>query len=101
MRAFLGLEPHRFELPQALSDDVALLDRLLGTVLEEQGDGELLELARQIHSDADAIEPHALFERIPKLADVQLLRRLLRAYAVLFQLLNTAEQKEIVRVNAE
>ena len=101
MTAFLGLEPGRYELPTPLSDDVALVDRLLGIVLEEQDDAAILAIARQLEASTDTLEPQALFESIPQLQDVRVLQRLLRAYAVLFQLLNTAEQKEIVRVNAE
>jgi phosphoenolpyruvate carboxylase len=101
MSAFLGLEPERFHLPAALSRDIVLLDRLLGTVLEEQDDRTVLEIARQLQAQAESLDPHALLEAIPKLQDVRVVQRLLRAYAVLFQLLNTAEQKEIVRVNAQ
>jgi hypothetical protein len=31
--AFLGLDPHRFGLSNALADDIELIDALLGTVL--------------------------------------------------------------------
>ena len=38
-------------------------------------------------------------EQIPELHDPANLRQIARAFTVLFQLANTAEQKEIVRVN--
>lgn len=98
---FLGLLPHRFGLSQALSDDIALLDHLLGVVLEQQGESALLEISRRLFAERDDRDPHTLFERIPELRDPRLVQRLLRAYTMLFQLMNTAEQKEIVRVNRE
>jgi phosphoenolpyruvate carboxylase len=38
---------------------------------------------------------------MPRLNDPRVVVRVLRAYTLLFQLINTAEQKEIVRVNRE
>jgi phosphoenolpyruvate carboxylase len=101
MSGFLGLDPQRFGLPGALSDDIALIDRLLGTVLDEQDEQLVLAVARELQTNADSPDPRALFENFPQLRDPGLVQRLLRAYAVLFQLLNTAEQKEIIRANAQ
>jgi phosphoenolpyruvate carboxylase len=100
MTAFLGLEPARYELPAPLSEDIVLIDRLLGAVLQEQDEHAVLGVARQLYGRGGALDA-ALVTSIPELQDVRIVQRLLRAYAVLFQLLNTAEQKEIVRVNAE
>jgi phosphoenolpyruvate carboxylase len=100
MTAFLGLEPGRYGLPAPLSEDIVLIDRLLGAVLQEQDEDAVLTIARQLHARGSALDP-ALVKSIPELQDVRVVQRLLRAYAVLFQLLNTAEQKEIVRVNSE
>src|SRR5579871_1605605 len=96
---FLCLEPQRYALSQPLAGDIALLDRLLGQVLAEQEDPELLALARRLFVEADSDDPLTLMDRLPGLQDPNTAQRLLRAFTVLFQLLNTAEQKEIVRVN--
>jgi phosphoenolpyruvate carboxylase len=101
MTCFLGVAPQHFSLPSALTDDIALLDRLLGEVLEAQHESGVLEIARRLATEADDSEPHTLFDRMPELGDVRVLQRLVRAYTILFQLMNTAEQKEIVRVNRE
>src|SRR5215210_1128806 len=97
---FLDLSPHEFGLSQALSDDIALVDALLGAVLSLQEDAELVAVARALYVGSDE-NPHTLIERTPQLRDPRFVHRLLRAYTVLFQLINTAEQKEIVRVNRE
>ncbi len=93
--SLLGLDPQGLSEP--LSEDIRLLDRMMGEVLAEQGDPELLAVARRIYQDEG--DPRSLAERIPELTDPVRVQRLLRAYTVLFQLLNTAEQKEIIRVN--
>jgi phosphoenolpyruvate carboxylase len=98
--SLLGFSPHEFGLPPALSDDIALIDALLGAVLSRQEDAELVGVARALYVDGDE-NPHTLMERTPQLRDPRFVQRLLRAYTVLFQLINTAEQKEIVRVNRE
>ena len=96
---FLYLSPRWTGLAEPLCADIELLDRVLGTVLEEQEGRDLLLLARRLFKDEG--EPHTLAERIPELAHPPTVKRLLRAFTTLFQLLNTAEQKEIVRVNRE
>lgn len=98
---FLGLAPHDFGLPESLADDIVLVDTLLGQVLHAQEDAALLAIARRLYVEEDGEDPQMLLERIPELKDARLMQRLLRAYTVLFQLINTAEQKEIVRVNCE
>ena len=102
-RPFLGLDPAHYGLTPALSNDIRLLDNLLGDVLREQEGDDLVDLARQLlaASEAEDADPTTLFERLPELSDPERAQRLLRAFTVLFQLLNTAEQKEIVRVNRE
>jgi phosphoenolpyruvate carboxylase len=100
---FLGLRPHDCRLSRPLSDDIVLLDGLLGDVLREQEGEDLLALAHRLADLArtSGVKPAVLFESLPELRDPALAQRLLRAFTVLFQLLNTAEQKEIVRVNRE
>jgi phosphoenolpyruvate carboxylase len=100
---FFGLRPHDCHLSRPLSDDIVLLDGLLGDVLREQEGEDLLALAHRLTDVARSpdAKPAVLFESLPELRDPELTQRLLRAFTVLFQLLNTAEQKEIVRVNRE
>lgn len=94
--AFLGVEPETFGLSGPLCRDIRLLDGLLGeTVLALEGP-DTLRLARalyRIEEDADVVGT------LPELADVGVARMVARAYTVFFQLLNIADQKEIVRVN--
>lgn len=99
--SFLSLNPRECGLSDPLSEDIELLDRLLGRVLEEQGGRELIETARRLYHDERIDELTDLWEAYPELRDPQRLRQVLRAFTVLFQLLNLAEQKEIVRVNRQ
>ena len=98
--AFLGLAPRQFGLSEPLCEDIELLDRLLGEVLSEQEDAALLRLARRLYdAGGGGGDPMTLTRRLPELAQPEIVQRLLRAFTVLFQLVNLAEQKEIVRVN--
>ncbi|MDX1934826.1 MAG: phosphoenolpyruvate carboxylase [Capsulimonadales bacterium] len=101
--SFLPLSPDRYHLTVPLTEDIRLLNRMLGEVLREQGEGDLIELARRLTdlSHEEGAVPALVTERLPELADPTVARRLLRAFTVFFQLINTAEQKEIVRVNRE
>lgn len=101
MEAFLGLSAECVGLPRSMCEDVELIDHLLGEVLQEQEGADLLYVARRLYEEPETEDPLALIERIPELRDPYFVHRLLRAYTVLFQLLNTVEQKEIVRVNRE
>jgi phosphoenolpyruvate carboxylase len=95
---FLGLAPERYALSNALAEDIALLDALLGRILGEQEETAVLAVARRLYSEVDS-DPRTLFDRLPELGDPRVLQRVIRAFTLLFQLMNTAEQKEIVRVN--
>jgi phosphoenolpyruvate carboxylase len=101
MQPFLGLPTHGVELTAPMCDDIALVDRLLGEILEEQEGERLLQVARMLYREIETEAPETLMQRFPDLQDPTFVHRLLRAYTVLFQLLNTVEQKEIVRVNRE
>ncbi|GIV21651.1 MAG: phosphoenolpyruvate carboxylase [Armatimonadota bacterium] len=101
MGSFLGLSAECVGLPRPMCEDVDLVDRLLGEMLHEQEGEHLLHIARQLYEAEEEADPQTLLERFPPLRDPHLVQRLLRAYTVLFQLLNTVEQKEIVRVNRE
>jgi phosphoenolpyruvate carboxylase len=95
--AFLPLSPRAFALSEPLSHDILLLDRLLAEVLHSQDADGLLRLARRIYQDRE--EPISLARRLPELQDPHVVERVLRLFTIFFQLLNTAEQKEIIRVN--
>ncbi|GAB4454613.1 MAG: phosphoenolpyruvate carboxylase [Armatimonadaceae bacterium] len=100
---FFGLMPRECGLSEPLSEDILLLDRLLGEVITEQEGTHLVDLAHRLTTAIaeQDIEPDQVLGRFPELENPQTARRLLRSFTVLFQLLNTAEQKEIVRVNRE
>jgi phosphoenolpyruvate carboxylase len=97
---FLALDPESFGLEGHLAQDIRLIDRLLGDALLREGDGEIIGLARHLlaeeGSDAD---PEAILDRLPGLSDATAMRKVLRAFTILFQTLNVVEQKEIVRAN--
>lgn len=99
MRSFLNLEPEAFGLSAELSRDLRTLDRLLGKMLATQEGDQIIDLARRLF--AERPDPAHLFEVHPELKQPENLRSLARAFTLLFQLANTAEQKEIVRVNRE
>jgi phosphoenolpyruvate carboxylase len=92
MRSFLNLEPEAFSLSPELSRDLRTLDQLLGKVLEQQGNADLIDLGRRLVRDPNPAG-------YPELDRPDTLRQLARAFTVLFQLINVAEQKEIVRAN--
>jgi phosphoenolpyruvate carboxylase len=97
--SFLSLSPQDHQLSEPLSRDIALLDRTLGEILQEQAGAELILLARRLYAGEGSEDPQRLLEIMPELQDMETVKRLLRAFTVFFQLLNTAEQKEIIRVN--
>lgn len=99
MRSFLNLEPEAFGLSAPLSRDLRTLDRLLGKVLKEQEGDRLIDLARKLFLARN--DPGSLLAEVEELRDPIVVRQLARAFTVLFQLANTAEQKEIVRVNRQ
>ncbi len=101
MSSFLGLPVDCSGLSEPMCEDISFVDQVLGEILKEQEGERLLEVARQLYEEPETEDPLSLMERIPELKDPLFVRRLLRAYTVLFQLLNTVEQKEIVRVNRE
>lgn len=97
--SFLEIDPEAHGLSHALSHDLRTLDRILGKVLADQENPELLEMAGRLLRDE--VTPERLFQDFPALNDPTVLRNLARAFTVFFQLTNMAEQKEIVRVNRE
>lgn len=98
MRSFLNVEPEAFGLSPSLSNDLRALDRILGRVLAAQEGPELVDLARRLHEGGSS---GSFGKDDPLLRDPAAIRNLARAFTAFFQLANTAEQKEIVRVNRE
>ncbi len=94
--SFLGLDPSSFGLSHELSADIQLLDQVLGKVLLEQEGAWIIESARRlVHEPSCSLADIAC----PELESSEGLRDLGKAFTMLFQLINSAEQKEIVRVN--
>lgn len=94
--SFLGLNPSQYGLSPELSSDIQLLDQVLGKVLREQEGEWIIETARElVHNPSCSLD--ALNH--PELDTPEGLRELGKAFTMLFQLINSAEQKEIVRVN--
>ncbi|MBL8086878.1 MAG: phosphoenolpyruvate carboxylase [Chthonomonas sp.] len=94
-----ALDPAAFGLSAGLSEDIQRIDALLGEVLAEQESPEfpvrmraLMELARS--NDAERLRAECE-------QDPYFVGKVARALTLLFQLINSLEQKEIVRVNRE
>lgn len=101
---FLDLNPEAADLSAPLCADIRRLDRLLGEVVREQTPGSDPETIARLARRLEALrggEGRSLFSELPELSDPETTRRLLQGFAMLFQLLNQAEQKEILRVNRE
>jgi phosphoenolpyruvate carboxylase len=96
--AFLNLKPREFGLSQELSNDIELLDTILGKVLREQHGEWIVKAARKLveHPELKIDDLD-----IPELKTPEGLRDLGKALTMFFQIVNSAEQKEIVRVNRE
>ena len=96
---FRGSEHTEDRLSGALDREVQRLDAVLGDVLREQEGEKLLDLIRRLM--APGMNPGQLKADFPELEDPLVVQALARAFTVRFQLVNTAEQVEIVRVNRE
>ncbi len=96
---FLNLEPDQYGLTQEHCSDIKLLDHLLGLVLYEHEGESFLKLAKEIYKIQSHDEAVKKLAQIEELKDPAFCKRLLRAYTVLFRLLNLTEQKEIIRIN--
>lgn len=97
--ACLSFDPSLVHVSPSLGQDLALIDKLLGQVVAQQHGIEVVRLATALYRDQG--DPQSLLTRFPQLADPDLVQRVLRLFAILFQLFNTAELKEIIRVNRE
>lgn len=96
MPQLLGLDPASYGLSESLSQDICHTDRLLGEMLADQEGEEfvlrLRELLKKGQSDLDDLREVARQEP-------HFVAKCARAVTLLFQLLNSLEQREIVRVN--
>jgi phosphoenolpyruvate carboxylase len=95
----LGIDARPVQISPSLAGDLSYIDQMLALVIaEQQGPGDV-DLARKLLLDRG--DAATLRERLPELRNPLTVQRLLRVFALLFQLFNTAELKEIIRVNRE
>ncbi len=91
MPGLFALDPRASGLSEPLARDVERLDAALARLVARHGAPGLAEAAHAMVASGEA----------PESADAELVRELARVFTLAFQLLNLAEQKEIVRVNRE
>lgn len=91
------LSPEEFGLTEALAGDIRRVDRLMGELLEDQEGPAFLALMRELLALGRAPNVDALRAAASK--DPGMVAKTVRAVTLLFQLINSLEQKEIVRVN--
>ena len=95
----LELDPDGFGLSAPLCHDLKLLNQLMGElVLAEEGEG-VLNVIRQVHRLGTENSTKDPFLEIGPLNQPRVALAVARAFTVFFQLINFAEQKEIIRVN--
>lgn len=71
----------------------------MAELITDQEGLPLLDLVRRLYVSDGEEAPASLLTRIPELQDSETTQKVLRALTIFFQLINTAQQKEIVRVN--
>ena len=94
------------ETGDRLARDVRMLGNALGTVLKEQGGADLYDLVERIRTltkemrdDVNSEAAKAELDKIVIGMDLRTAQLVLKSFTTYFQLVNLAEQKEIVRVN--
>lgn len=97
----MNLQPELCALTGPLASDTIWLDQLLGELLTLKHKKHVIALARALYEEAPDADAKTLFERHPELRDPHTLVDVVRAITVLLQLINTVEQKEIVRINMQ
>lgn len=90
---FLEHSPVDFGLSEPLTRDVDALDGLMGEVLAALEGADVVDYARRLFEDPSGADVGPLME------DPAFFTKVARAFTIYFQLINAAEQKEIVRVN--
>jgi len=96
---FLGLNPKNHNLSEQLSRDLTRIDQILGDVITAQQGPEILQASQQLFHLATTNPKASLTQEIPAFKNPETIFHVARAFTILFQLINIAEQKEIVRVN--
>jgi phosphoenolpyruvate carboxylase len=98
----------KVETGEKIARDVRLLGNALGTILKEQRGNDLFDLVERIRSlsklmreDGRSQELDSELDNIVNKLDLETARRILKSFTTYFQLVNLAEQKEIVRVNRQ
>ena len=71
----------------------------MGEVITQQEGAKIAELCRELYLKTNTDHKKDILESIPELQDPETAQKVARAFTILFQLINIAEQKEIVRVN--
>lgn len=99
--SFLPLDPEKYGITDSLSRDILLINRILGETLSRQEPQSLLRVARELFQGELPTKSADLLAAAPELRDPVFCRKALRAYTILFQMLNKAEQKEVVAVNRQ
>ncbi len=97
----LGFDPERHGLSGPLAARLRLVDSMLGDVVDEFEGPGFADLVRRLHRLSAEEQNADPLERIPELQDPGTAEKVARAYTVLFQLVNLAEQIEIIRVNRQ
>lgn len=95
--ALLDLDPAAFRLSPELSEDITLLDHALGEVIGRHAAEGVSEAIDSLKQDRD---PQLLAAAISQ-AEPGVFTDAARAVTILFQVINLAEQLEIIRVNRE
>ncbi|MEX2244081.1 MAG: phosphoenolpyruvate carboxylase [Fimbriimonadaceae bacterium] len=98
-QTLIGLEPERHGLSEPLCRDIRLIDELLQETVAHQEGQAFLATVQKLYGQAAESDPSDLLTRIPELKDPETARKAARVFTILFQLINIAEQKEIVRAN--
>ncbi|MCA0359437.1 MAG: phosphoenolpyruvate carboxylase [Armatimonadetes bacterium] len=98
-RGLLGIEPEKFGLTPELSRDLTTLDELLGRVVSQHEGEALVSTCRNLFALAQSQPTQDPIQALPELANPSVARNVARAFTILFQLINLAEQKEIIRLN--
>ena len=95
----LDLDPEGAGLSGPLSNDLNLLNRLMEEVVTSEEGETVLMAIRDVHRLANNEPDKDPFETVAGLQNPKVAFAVARAFTIFFQLVNFAEQKEIIRVN--
>ncbi len=95
--ALLGLDPESYGLTEALSGEIHKVDELVGRVIQHlEGDGFIRKF-KQVLRLASSGDLQQLRDAVQ--SDIDLAHKSARVLTLVFQLINSLEQREIIRVN--